>query len=186
MSEWVVHMPWPLHFGHNLSWLVTMYSIKHRCWVECGMRKRQSNLSKFVYRHYMQMLAVCPPQMKLGNYVWINFAEKSVYLQLCNLHCRVNQEAFKFAVKWNGCSFLQFYVLWTDQFEIWQYVRAGLSLTRPHALALPCCPTCSLTDQLISRLGKILYSCHPKCSVDISFYSCICFVFLYKAAGDVC
>ena len=46
MSEWVVHMPWPLHYGHNMSRSVTMYSIAHRCWVawEKDDRSRRASL----------------------------------------------------------------------------------------------------------------------------------------------
>ena len=44
-----------------------------------GIRKRQSNpKSKFVYRHYMQLLAVCPPQMAKAN-MRSSIANKQTY-----------------------------------------------------------------------------------------------------------
>ena len=53
MSEWVVHMPWPLHYGHNMSRSVTMYSIAHRCWVawEKDDRIRRASLCIGIIRN---------------------------------------------------------------------------------------------------------------------------------------
>jgi len=53
MSEWVVHMPWPLHYGHNMSRSVTMYSIAHRCWVawEKDDRTRRASLCIGIIRN---------------------------------------------------------------------------------------------------------------------------------------
>ena len=44
------------------------YHVQHSTSLFGGMRKRRPNpKSKFVYRHYMQLLAVCPPQMAKAN-----------------------------------------------------------------------------------------------------------------------
>ena len=45
-----------------------VYHVQHSTLLLGGMRKRRSNpKSKFMYRHYTQLLAVCPPQMAKAN-----------------------------------------------------------------------------------------------------------------------
>ena len=68
MSQWVMHIPWPLHPGHNLSLSVIMYSIAHGCLLECkkiiefaGIRKddRIRRRSLFIKADLWLTFAVC-------------------------------------------------------------------------------------------------------------------------------